>query len=146
MILAAAIAVLVVAVVLLAAGDAQLRRERRALYAEKEIAWDRLANREAALDGRELRMLDTHRKLIEESAAERAALLDRIQAPGMVAARLLPDAVAGADEPSSDADIDEAFQKRPESVVQWDADLEPLPFDLAASDDVAPPTVEPVRP
>jgi uncharacterized membrane protein len=145
-ILAVAIAVLVVAVVVLAAGDAQLRREWRAFHAEKEIAWDRLANREAALDDRETRMLDSHRNLIEESAAERRELLDRIQAPGMVAARLLPDAVRETAEPASDVDVDEAFQKRPESVVEWDPDLHPHPWDLSLGDDVPQPTVEPVRP
>jgi hypothetical protein len=91
-------------------------------------------------------MLDSHRNLIEESAAERRELLDRIQAPGMVAARLLPDAVRETAEPASDVDVDEAFQKRPESVVEWDPDLHPHPWDLSLGDDVPQPTVEPVRP
>jgi hypothetical protein len=145
-ILAAAIALLVVAVVVLAAGDAQLRRERSAVIAEKADWWRRLELREAALDDREARMLDTHRNLIEEQANERRELLDRIQAPGMVAARLLPDAIHDAREPETDADVDEAFQKRPESVVEWDLDLHPHPWDLTGADDVPQPTVEPVRP
>jgi hypothetical protein len=52
-ILAAAIALLVVAVVVLAAGDAQLRRERSAVIAEKADWWRRLELREAGVPRRE---------------------------------------------------------------------------------------------
>jgi hypothetical protein len=99
-----------------------------------------------ALDEREQRMLDTHRKLIEESAAERRELLDRIQAPHMTAARLLPSGDGAEEEFRSDEDVDKAFQERPESVVKWDADLTPLPWDLSSSDEIPQPPVEPVRP
>lgn len=99
-------------------------------------AWARVAEREAALTIRE-----------EAWAAERRELLDRIQAPGMVAARLLPDVLPeDAQAGASDEAVDLEFQKRPEAAVKWDADLTPLPWDLTASDDVPQPTVEPVRP
>lgn len=141
----AALALLVAFAVIATSG----RRESADLsrfVAEKEAAWLRLRERERAVDAREAAMLERERELLQAHMEERRELLDRIQAPQMTAARLLPSGDGAEAEFEGDADIDLAFQNRPESVVEWDADLRPHPYDLTPSDDVAPPTTEPVRP
>ena len=130
----AALALLVAFAVLVTAG----RREGSDLHRfieDKREAWERIDAREAALDAREAAMLEREQ-----------GLLDRIQAPHMTAAKLLPSGEDADPEFETDAKVDLAFQKQPEAAVQWDADLVPHPFDLTPSDDVAPPTTEPVRP
>lgn len=153
-------ALIVAALAVVVAFAAVARRDSRDLarfVEEKEAAWARLDVRERALDRREEGMLrregeflrrhaDELHRLIERHDEERKELLDRIQAPHMTAAKLLPSGDAAESEFQSDGDADKAYLEQPESVVGWDPDLRPQPWDLSPSDEIPQPTVEPVRP
>lgn len=113
-----------------ALGEARDRLQKRS-----EQIDERLAERERALDLRAEALEERHAARERLWTEERAALLDRIQVPGAAAARAYTQALDGESDTPGDEQIDTDYQKQPESLVQWDADLEGIPGvdgDLAA--------------
>lgn len=99
-------------------GLLRLHAAREAILGEEQAAMYR---RVAGLEDRLRRAIETERGAWHE---ERANLLDRIQAPHLATAHLIPQGEVA--QGPTDEEIDEKFAQHPASRVPWDDDLVPL--------------------